>query len=90
MRRKKKIVMLAKSKLNSIESKTSEALINNEIIMKTLWQLLMRIKYGGLKESIRMMISQRSDAEKIINLIEEGKKQALMKLLSAMKLLIAV
>ena len=37
-----------------------------------------------------MMISQRSDAEKIINLIEEGKKQALMKLLSAMKLLIAV
>ena len=26
-----KIVMLARSKLNSIESKTSEALINNEI-----------------------------------------------------------
>ena len=36
-----------------------------------------------------MMNSQRSDVEKI-NLIEEGKKQALMKLLSAIKLLIAV
>ena len=30
-------------------------------------------KYQELKESIRMMNSQRSDAEKI-NLIEEGKK----------------
>ena len=30
-----KIVMLARSKLNSIESKTSKALINNEIKMKT-------------------------------------------------------
>ena len=32
-----------------------------------------RKKYRELKESIRMMNSQRSDAEKI-NLIEEGKK----------------
>ena len=30
-------------------------------------------KYWELKESIRMMNSQRSDAEKV-NLIEEGKK----------------
>ena len=44
-------------------------------------------KYWELKESIRMMNSQRSDAEKI-SLIEEGKKWVLMKLLSAMKLLI--
>ena len=36
-----------------------------------------------------MMNTQRSDSEKI-NLIEEGKKQALMKLLSAVKLLITV
>ena len=36
-----------------------------------------------------MMNSQRSEVEKI-NLIEEGKKQALMKLLNAMKLLIIV
>ena len=31
-------------------------------------------KYPELKESIRMINSQRSDAEKI-NLIEEGKKK---------------
>ena len=31
-----KIVMLARCKLNSIESKISEAIINNEISMKTL------------------------------------------------------
>ena len=36
-----------------------------------------------------MMNSQRSDAEKV-SLIEEGKKQVLMKLLSVMKLLITV
>ena len=41
--------------------------------MKTLWQLLMRKKYRELKESIRMMDSQRSDVEKV-NLIQEGKK----------------
>ena len=42
--------------------------------MKTLKQLLMKKKtYRELKESIRMMNSHRSDAEKI-NLIEEGKK----------------
>ena len=36
-----------------------------------------------------MMNSQRSDTEKI-NLIKEGKKEALMKLLNTMKLLIVV
>ena len=42
--------------------------------MKTLKQLLMKKKrYRELKESIRMMNSHRSDAEKV-NLIEEGKK----------------
>ena len=46
-------------------------------------------KYKELKESIRMMNSQTSDTEKI-NLIEEGKKQVLEKLLSVMKLLITV
>ena len=55
--------MLATIKLNSIESKVSEALKRkNE-----------EKKYRELKESIRMMNSQRSDSEKI-NLIEEGKK----------------
>ena len=54
-----KIVMLVRSKLNSIEGKIS--ILNEEK------------KYWELKESIRMMNSQRSDAEKI-SLIEEGKK----------------
>ena len=42
--------------------------------MKTLRQLLMKRKnIENQKKSIRMMSSQRSDAERI-NLIEEGKK----------------
>ena len=43
-------------------------------VMKTLKQLLIKKKkYRELKESIRMVNIQRSDAEKN-NLIEEGKK----------------
>ena len=69
-----KIVMLARSKLNSIESKISEALINNEISHEDFMTILNEEKkYRELKESIRMMNSQRSDVEKI-SLIEEGKK----------------
>ena len=69
-----KIVMLARSKLNSIESKISEALINNEISHEDFMTILNKEKkYWELKESIRMMNSQRSDVEKI-SLIEEGKK----------------
>ena len=69
-----KIVMLARSKLNSIESKISEALINNEISHEDFMTILNEEKkYWELKESIRMMNSQRSDAEKV-SLIEEGKK----------------
>ena len=45
--------------------------------------------YRELNESIRMMNSQKSDVEEIA-LIEEGKKQALTKLLSALNLLITV
>ena len=41
-------------------------------------------KYRELKENIKMMNTQRSDSEKI-KLIEEGKKQILMKLLNAIK-----
>ena len=46
-------------------------------------------KYRELKETIRILNSQGSDVAKI-NMIEEGKKKALMKLLRAIKLLIAV
>ena len=82
--------MLATSKLNSVESKISEALINNEICHEDFMNILNEEKkYRELKESIRMMNSQSSDVEKI-SLIEEGKKQVSMKLLGVIKLLIIV
>ena len=69
-----KIVMLARSKLNSIESKISEALINNEISHEENMIILNEeTKYRELKESVRMMNSQSSDVEKV-SLIEEDKK----------------
>ena len=69
-----KIVMLARSKLNSIESKISEALKNNEISHEDFMTIINEEeKYRELKESIRKMSSQRSDSVNI-NLIEEGTK----------------
>ena len=44
-----------------------------KLVMKTLWQLLMRKKLSRIKESIRVINTQRIDSEKI-NLIQEGKK----------------
>ena len=85
-----KIVMLARSKLNSMENKISEALINNEIRHQDFMTIINEVKkYRGLKESITMINCQRSDVEKI-NLIEKGKKWASMKLPSTMKLLIII
>ena len=69
-----KIVMLARSKWNSIESKIYEALINNEISHEDFMILINKEgNYREIKESIRMINSQRRDTEKI-NLIEESKK----------------
>ena len=69
-----KIVMLARSKLNSIERKISKALMDSEITHEDFETIINEEKkYRELKESIRMMNSQRSDAEKF-NLIKEGKK----------------
>ena len=66
--------MLARSKLNSIESKISEALINNEISHEDFLAILNEeTKHRELKESIRMMNSQKSDDENV-SLIKEGKK----------------
>ena len=66
--------MLARSKLNSTESKIPEALINSEINPKDFMTIINEEKkYRKLKENIRMMNSQRSDTEKN-NLIEKGKK----------------
>ena len=53
-----KIVMLARSTFSSIESKISEALINNEISYEDfMFTLNKQMKYQELKESIRMMNS---------------------------------
>ena len=55
-----KIVMFATS--NSIESKISEALINNEISHEAFMTILNEEKkYRELKEKIRMMNSQKID-----------------------------
>ena len=59
--------MLARNKLNSIKSKISEALINNEISHEDFMTIINEERnYRELKESIRMMNSQGSDSEKII------------------------
>ena len=65
--------MLARSKLNSIESKISEALINNWASHEDFITIINEEnKISRTKETIRMMNIQRS-VEKI-NLFEEGKK----------------
>ena len=54
-----RIVMLARSKLNSIEGKISEALINNQISHEVFITIINEEKsYRELKESIKMMKSQ--------------------------------
>ena len=52
--------MLTGSKLNGIEGKISEALINNEISHEDFTAIINE----EIKESIRMMKSQKSDTEK--------------------------
>ena len=54
-----KIVILARSKLNNIESKISDALINNQISHDDFITIINEeSNYRELKESIRMMKSQ--------------------------------
>ena len=54
-----KIVMLARSKLNSIESKISEPLINNQISHEDFMRIIdAERNYREIKESIRMMKGQ--------------------------------
>ena len=66
--------MLARSRLNSIESKISEALVNSEISHEDFMTIINgEKKYWGLKEIIRIMNIQKSGTGKI-NLIEENKK----------------
>ena len=69
-----KIFMLARSKLNSIESKKSEALTNNEISQEEFMLIINEEgNYRELEERIRMMKSYRSGTERF-KMIEEGKK----------------
>ena len=81
--------MLARSNLNSIESKICEALINNEIREDFMTIINEEKKYRELKESIRIMNSQRNDAQKI-SLTAEVKNIGIMNLLREIKLLITV
>ena len=82
-----KIVMLARSKLNNIESKISEVLKKKNEIKHEDFKTIIdeEKKYRELKENIRMMNRQRSDAEKI-NLIEEGKKIGINEVIDSLKL----
>ena len=66
--------MLARSKLNSIESKS---LMDNEISHEDFATIINEEKkYWELKESIRMTNSHRSDAEKS-GWVEEDKKMGI-------------
>ena len=61
--------MLARSKLNSIESKISEALINHEISHEDFMTIINEEKqYREIKESFRMMNSQKCNVEKLTSL----------------------
>ena len=59
--------MLARNKLNCIESKISDALMNNENSHEDFITIINEERnYQELKESIRMMNSQRIDTEKLV------------------------
>ena len=61
--------MLARSKLNSIESKTSEALVNNQISHEDFMTIINEERnYRDLKESIRMMKGQEDKKSILTNL----------------------
>ena len=54
--------MLARSKVNSIESKISEALINNQISHEDFMTIINEERnYRELKESIRIMKGQEDE-----------------------------
>ena len=62
-----KILMLAKSKLNSIETLLSQALIDTEISHKEFVTILKeKEKYGKMKENVRN-VSEKLEEEKIEN-----------------------
>ena len=79
-----KIVILTISNLNSIESKTSKVLIDNENIHEDFKTIINEENnYLALKESINLMKIQISDTENLIWL-KKAKEKTLMKLLDKM------
>ena len=75
------IVILAWSKLNSIENKISEKLINNEISHADFMTIINEeINYREVKESLKVMKIPRIDTEKII-LIEKDKNIGIDKII---------
>ena len=63
-----KILMFARSKLNSIESEISKESINNEISYEDFMTIIIKERnYLELKKNIRMMKTQRIDVEKKSN-----------------------
>ena len=72
--------MLLRSKLNSIGSKISEALINYESVMKTLQQLLMKTKtIVNLKKALKWWKLKEVILKKLW--LKKVKEKTLMKLL---------
>ena len=66
-----KIFTLARSKLNSIESKISEALMNNQISHENfITNINEERNYRELKESILMMKGQEDKKKILINLLK--------------------
>ena len=79
--------MLARRKLNSIDSKISEELINNEISHEDFITNINEEKnYRELRERIIMMNNQRSDTEKVY-LIEESKKIGIAEIIKRSKII---
>ena len=75
------IVILAWSKLNSIENKISEKLINNEISHADFMTIINEeINYREVKESLKVMKIPRIDTEKII-LVEKDKNIGIDKII---------
>ena len=76
-----KIIVLARNKLNSVETMISKALLDSEISHEEYTTIINEEeKYRRLKEDIRMMKSQRSNVEKD-KLFKKGKRIGIGKII---------
>ena len=86
-----KIVLLATSKLNSTESKISEALINNEISHEDFMTIIKEKKiYRELKKVLEWWILRKVMLIKLTLLKKAKQKIGITKLLNTIKLLITI